>query len=175
MKVTAGLVKKLTAVTVAVIIFGSFGVAAAEAAPGGDREAVRSGSILGGFFVMAGDTGPDCSETPDCRVWLESDCDPALPLMSDPALYTSIVDVANLAGLREKRHLMVALSGGYGVGWGGITVQLWDEACNEIGPRALSSRRTGENGRPLKFRIPRGVKWMTLAAWDTVRLDWSLR
>jgi hypothetical protein len=170
------LVKRLTVVVTAVMMFGSLGHAAAAAGPRGAGVPVRSGSIIGGFFVMAGDTGPDCFETPDCLVWLESDCDTSLAVKPGPALYTSIVDVAGLAGLRKQRRLGVVLSGGYGVGWGGITVQFWDAACNEINPRSLRSRRTAEAGPPaLKFRIPRGAKWMTLAAWDTVRLDWTLR
>ena len=182
MKETARLTKRLIAVTTAVVTLGSFGVAAAEPAPREDRKTVRTGSILGGFFVAAGDRGPDCFETPDCRVWLESDCDPALTAISDlpnayesdPALYTSIVDVRNLAGLREKRLLAVGLSGGYGVGWGGITVQFWNADCYEIDEREFASQRTAEAGRLMRFKIRRGVKWMTLAAWDTMRLDWTL-
>ncbi len=139
------------------------------------REPVRSGSTLGGFLVMAGRVGPDCAETPDCRVWLESDCDPDYPLVSDPALYTSIVDVADLAGLRRQRRFRMELSGGYGIGWGGVTVQFWNAACNEINPSpTLSSRLTATVSGKTNFKIPAGAAWMTLASWDTVRVNWTL-
>ena len=175
MEVKAPMTRLILAV-VAVMMFGSVGHAAAEARRGGGRGPVRSGSITGGFFVAAGNTGPYCSDTPDCLGWLESDCDPDLVVKSGPALYTTIIDVAGLARLRKQRSLSVILSGGYGVGWGGITVQFWDTACNEIDPRAHGSQLTAEVGpQALKFRIPRGAQWMTLAAWDTVRLDWTLR
>jgi hypothetical protein len=144
--------------------------------PGPRREPLRSGHILGGFLVMAGQTGPDCSETPDCLVWLERDCDPALRHASDPALYTSIVDVADLARLPKRRTLGVELSDGYGVGWGGITVQFWNAECLEIDPRVTyASRRTLSVGEPLRVRIPANARWMTLASWDTMQLEWTLR
>ena len=144
--------------------------------PGARSEPLRSGQILGGFFVMAGNTGPDCSETPDCLVWLERDCDPALLQTSDLGVYTSIVDVADLSRLPKRRSLEVGLSGGYGVGWGGITVQFWDAACNEVDPRdTWASRRTVEVGGPLSVSIPQDARWMTLASWDTMRLAWTLR
>ena len=167
---------RLAVVVTAVMMFGSFGLSAAETGRGGGREPVRTGSITGGFFVAAGNTGPYCSDTPDCLVWLERDCDPDLALNPGPDLYTSIVDVADFAGLQKRRSLHVVLSGGYGVGWGGITVQFWDGGCNEIDPRSHGSQLTAEVSPPaLKFRIPPGAQWMTLAAWDTVRLDWTLR
>lgn len=169
-----GKVKRLIAVSTALLAFGSVGAAAAEAGSESRGEPVRSGSILGGFFVAAGNRGPDCNETPDCLVWLQSDCDPALSLASDSALYTSIVDVTDLAGSPKKRSFRMVLNNDVGVAWGGITVQFWDAACNEIDPRTLRARRTGEVGRTLKFRIPEGTTWMTLTAWDTARLDWTL-
>ncbi len=167
--------KRLSVVVAVVMMFGSVGHAAAAAGPEGARDPVRSGSIIGGFLVMAGETGPDCFETPDCRVWLESDCDPRHPRLSDPALYTSIVDVANLPGSRRQRTFRMKLSCGYGVGWGGISVQFWNAACSELHPSATrASQLTATVGRT-RFKIPARAAWMTLASWDTMRLDWTLR
>ena len=67
-KMIVGKVKRLIAVSTALLAFGSVGAAAAEAGAESRGEPVRSGSILGGFFVAAGNRGPDCNETPDCLV-----------------------------------------------------------------------------------------------------------
>src|SRR5687768_11010259 len=54
---------------------------------------LRSGTIIGGPDTMG---SAPCGLTAECAAWLQSGCSPALA-GRDPALHTSIVDVADLA------------------------------------------------------------------------------
>jgi hypothetical protein len=152
------------AATLAISFIGS---SPAEAAT------LRSGKILGGYIVLSGQNhlGPGCALTPDCRVWLESKCDPALAGL-DPALYTSIVNVQSLAGSTVLRKVTLHRDSTSVVpNYGGLTVQFWSSACRPTS----SSLIQVVHGKPApRFRVPRGTKWMTVASFDAISVSWTL-
>lgn len=130
---------------------------------------LRSGSILGGFFIMG---TPGCQRTPDCQLWLGSNCSSDAIFFTEPALYTAFVDVADMAGSPQKRLVQVTPSTKVAVVWGGLRVELWQSDCSRIntGPRTLLVRP----GWPIELRIPTGARWMTLTSADSTQLDWTL-
>ncbi len=151
-------------VVAAVLAVSLIGASAAEAAP------LRSGKILGGYIKVSSWTGlgGGCAVTPDCRVWLERQCDPSLT-GKDPALYTSIVNVRNLAGSTVLRQ--VTLQSGSFPDHGGVTVQFWNSTCR---PTSSSLIQVVHGNPAPRFRIPRGTTWMTVASFDALNMSWTL-
>jgi hypothetical protein len=146
-----------------------------EAAGG---EPVRSGTIVSGVYV----TGPlgDCRWMPDCRAWLESDCNEALT-GHDPAWLSSIVDVADLADGTTKRVFRWGPGDPVGLQMGGIVVQFWTEGCTEITSADWYSWEDsrGANCCSSKMRtilrVPTDAKWMTVSgSTDNLHIVWAL-
>jgi len=137
-----------------------------------DEKSVRSGTIMTGYWWdILGEPGT-CETAPDCRVWEDGGCKPALA-GRNPAVMSSIEDVADLADGRTKWRF------DYEAGWttnqGVATVQFWQAGCTEI---------TGSKWSPEKcqcrsgvIRIPAAAKWMTVTGvqanppWGTAILD----
>jgi hypothetical protein len=139
-----------------------------------DEDGVRSGTIVVASLSGLGGGYPrGCELTADCLAWLASRCDPALA-GRDPALETSIEDVADLApaGALFEHEPARAYA----------TVQFWQQDCTEIG-----SRTQIESGKALLI-IPSSARWMTVTGytfnpWATwpplpnatgLTLDWTL-
>jgi hypothetical protein len=112
-----------------------------------EENGVRSGTIVVASLSGLGGGYPrGCELTADCLAWLASRCDPALA-GRDPALETSIEDVADLApadALFEHEPARAY-----------ATVQFWQQDCTEIG-----SRTQIESGKALLI-IPSSARWMT--------------
>jgi len=141
---------------------------------------IRSGAVAGGPI----DTAPysSCEIAPDCLAWLESGCDPRLTGLN-PAVQTSIVNVARLAGKRTKRRFVVrpgTVRGvPAGVVIGGFRIQFWSAGCSQIYPKQpvvdSYAYYVPSNIRNMgRFPIPSGAKWMTAAADDNVLIRWEL-
>lgn len=150
-----------------------------------DETTVRSGTIVTGgdelrYFV--GDALEGCRMAPDCRAWLEADCDPALS-GRDVGLTASIEDVADLAdGTTPWRFELERDSSCCG---GAGDLQLWSRNCTEITGSRWRSRQCDHCSSTV-LRIPRAAKWMTVTGFprlpwvnelldpDSLTLEWTL-
>lgn len=151
-----------------------------------------SGTILTGgdglrWFV--GDRLSGCQMSPDCRAWLETDCDPALS-GRDPAPTASIEDIGGFADGVTPWTFQFEPDFEYG-GW--VTVQLWQEGCVEIeSSRWRSVNSSGECAadpcESISLVIPRTARWMTVTGYPSgppwigdvvdpgwITLDWTLK
>lgn len=118
-----------------------------------DEEAVRSGTIVTGSVSGLGGGYPrGCEMTADCRAWLASGCDPALA-GRDPALETSIEDVADLA---QPSTLWIFEHAPGAAAY--ATVEFWQQDCTEIG------KKWPEDGSVF-FGIPASARWMTVTGY----------
>lgn len=150
---------------------------------------LRSGSITGWgytFFAMFSGEARDCQWSewdlagvrgvnPECRVWLDSGCDPAWA-GRDPAISASIQDISDLADGRTSRAF--GWSNATPGGSGGVVVQLWRADCTEIEDaewRSSQSPCCRTNAKRTAFVIPRQAQWMTVTTNDNHRVKWSLR
>jgi hypothetical protein len=145
------------------------------AAPARAAGSLRSGTIVATFYpfapVLAPGPGPDCTTNVDCLPWLIAGC-PSEMTGIDPALHTSIVDVRELAGKRKTwTFTMDAVVDD--LVFGGVSVQLWSRSCTELSQIGDDYWRAIE--RSARFKIPKGTRWMTVAAIDTPTLTWTLR
>ena len=140
---------------------------------------LRSGSIVGGAgWLLDQDLG-GCQVAPECAVWLQEGCDPALA-GRDPGLTASIVDVDDLGDLHTEAIFKFGAGEPWGPVWGGAHVQFWDHGCSEM--RDMRWRSTDCNGDSSgrdcysrRFRLTPSVKWMTVTGYqDNVNLAWSL-
>lgn len=139
---------------------------------------LRSGTILSGdAWGVESEVGA-CRMAPDCRAWLETDCDPALA-ERDPAATASIVRVGDLADGRTPRVFALDYAKPAGLRWGGIVVQFWRQDCTEIpGSRWLSweDGRYGGSQRADNPVVPLAAKWMTVSGDpDVPHIVWTLR
>ena len=159
-----------------IVIVSATGVVA-PISPADARRPIRSGAVSGGPIT----TGPDasCDFAADCRAWLESGCNPALTGL-DPAVHTSIVNVAGLAGRRTERLFVVrpgTVSGvPAGLVIGGFVIQFWSSDCTEVifhanHPDFYKYFYINTQGR---FRIPAHARWMTATADDNILIRWEL-
>ena len=170
-------------------------VTAARSTSDATTPPLRQGTIVGGPDTMG---SMPCGIAPDCAAWLQSGCSPALAGV-DPALFTSIVDVAALADgttLRAFSYSKVAL-------WSGVTVQFWDGGCAALGdcmslPPQVPAHDSWWFGldepfgcrgaeiagaRPVDanrdsfttFAIPSGAAWMTVSGSAAIHVRWTLR
>lgn len=185
-------------VAVLAVLIGALTMAAAPPAPAREQPPL-SGTIISGVLT----TGPavECGLQPDCLPWLQSGCQPALA-GSDPAWLTAIVDVTRRADGRTRQTLVIRTGPPHGRILGGVFVQFWRSDCTEVrsaswhsfydcgpgrdpyrpyGPRPpCEQHRTADAiGHRLdwvrtRFRIPRGVAWMTISANDNINIRWSL-
>lgn len=140
---------------------------------------VRSGTILGMWAPGVAYLGPSprgCEWTPECAAWLASDCAPELA-GRDPGLQDSIVDVRGLASRTRRWDFRFAPDGPTAAApltIGGLTVELWSATCRpvtEVGTHPDES--VGLKG-PVRFSIPPGTAWMTVASSDNTTLRWQL-
>lgn len=148
---------------------------------------VRSGTITGWgytFFAMFNGEARDCQWSewdlggvrgvnPECRVWLDSGCDPAWA-GRDPAVTASIQDISELADGRTARTFQWGSSTS---GWGGVVVQLWTADCTEIEDAKWRSRVGTCCWTDLSettFAIPRQARWMTVTTNDNHMVEWTL-
>jgi hypothetical protein len=153
------------------------GASASPAAAVQEPAPLRSGSIEGGIYS----TGPwGCEFTPDCQPWLTSGCDPDMRGPQDPALFTSIVDVEDLAGSPAQRRFKGTLRDPYpGFHAGGLVLEFWTAGCAKV---RLDTAHPGHGDAWLPvgimkealLTIPAGATWMTVVASDVVRVDWTL-
>jgi hypothetical protein len=162
-----------------IVIVSVIGVVA-PISPADARRPIRSGAVSGGPIT----TGPDasCEFAADCRAWLESGCKPALAGLN-PAVHTSIVNVAGLAGRRTERQFLVrpgTVSGvPAGVVIGGFRIQFWSSRCGEVLPYP-EIRDCCTNYYPSwvrnqsRFRVPAHARWMTATADDNILIRWEL-
>ena len=144
-----------------------------DEAPPSQAEPLRRGRIIGGWFPFAvflapGGT-PECEWNADCIAWLASGCHAALA-GRDPGVHSSIVDVKDLAGSRKSRTLSVDPKAP-GIVWGGLGVEFWSRDCREIQPDPWIPAGFTSS---VRFRIPRGATWMTVATVDDTSLSWEL-
>lgn len=172
-------------------VFGLIG-GSVEIANAGQSRPVRSGTILTGSATgLIGFEPLGCETVPDCRAWLERDCDPALS-GRNPALTASIEDVADLAvGTRawlfQHNHGAAA----------NVTIELWGQDCQKIRSRRWDSTKCTQGPIPVPshwpngcyfLEIPSSTKWMTVtgytfnpwAVWlplpsTEATFDWTLR
>lgn len=144
---------------------------AASAAP------VRSGTIIGGYipfaFVAPG-PGPDCRATPDCWAWAATGCRSQLTGI-EPGLFSSIVDVSDLAGAEIDRDFTIEAVGTDLLVFGGVSVEFWSGTCQQL------AKHGGEHPiccdgitRGARFRVPAGSRWMTVASVDSTSMRWYL-
>ena len=162
--------KLLVVMSTALFTFGSFGVAAAVPESASAKEPVRSGQILAGIYS----TGPwGCWLTPDCQLWQDSGCDPTMRGMQEPALFTSIVDVEDLAGRRTVRRFKAVPRDSLG-SYGGAVIEFWSATCDRVQPAGSRKWVTAPAGVQVTLTIPTGARWMTVVSSDCVRIDWAL-
>lgn len=148
-----------------------------------DDEAVRSGTIVTGYWGnVLGEPGT-CDTAPDCRVWVDGGCDAALA-GRDPAVMSSIEDVADLADGRTPWTF--AFEPGWSESQGAAVIQFWQGGCGEIAESRWSSETC--RCRSGVVRIPESAKWMTVTGvqahppWgiamlddpEPMTIDWSL-
>jgi hypothetical protein len=162
----------------ALIVSLAFGLSVVPVAHAGGP--VRSGAVAGGPI----DTGPSasCEFAADCLVWLATGCDPHLAGLS-PALQTSIVNVAGLAGRRTVRRFVVGpgtVNGtSAGLVIGGFRIQFWSSRCTEVQPERpiFDSYETyfpQYIRNESRFRIPARAAWMTATADDNIFIKWEM-
>jgi hypothetical protein len=137
--------------------------------PGPGESRRRIAAIL----ITTGDTGP-CDTQPDCRVWLESGCDRRLT-RRNPAVYTSIEPVANLADGETVRSLTITSPVGTGWIFAGVVVQFWTKDCGQLFGSDWTSTESPAISTRGQFVIPTGAKWMTVAGGQGFAISWSLR
>lgn len=155
----------------AVALIFLFAIAAPLAADAGSKP-TRSGTIVSGILT----TSPawDCSFVPDCRAWIQTGCDPALT-GRDPAWLTSIEDVAELADGKKQRTFEIREGEPAGAVLGGVVVQFWRDSCVEVGRWHSYDVATSQFWFRTTFKIPSGVRWMTVTGNDNVNIVWTLR
>ena len=143
------------------------------------EEPVLSGTIVSGVSGLHHGVLVGCQMAADCRVWVESGCDPVLT-GRDPALSASIEDVAGLA--RNSGWIFEHAQGAAAY----AAVQYWRNDCTEIKSAAWGTRQC----RVCPVRLPAAAKWMTVtgytynpwAVWlpipstsGPLTLNWTLR
>ena len=177
----AHVIRRLVALCVMTVL------AATLMSPARAQEPLRSGTITGWgftFFAMFNGEARDCQwseweiegtrgANPECRVWLDSGCDPALA-GRDPAVSASIQDVSALADGATTRTFEW---GSDTSGWGGVVVQLWAADCTEIEQAKWRSRESPccwSNARGTTFAIPPDARWMTVTTNDNHKVEWTL-
>lgn len=154
-------------------------------------EPLRSGTLTGWGFTwpaMFSGEARNCQwdewdlagirgVNPECRTWLDSDCDPRLA-GRDPAVTASIQDISELADAAATR--VFEWSAPPETDHGGVVVQLWNADCTEIaGSEWRSVNRGGNccswtNDFSTRFEIPSGAAWMTVTTNDTANVRWTL-
>ncbi len=134
-------------IPVIAVLISALSAPAARAGWGAWRNgAVRSGTVVN----PANYTGPsNCSVAPDCVAWLASGCDPLLA-GRDPAAFTSIVDVRNLAGSERSIRAM----GAFGTWLAGAYYEFWSSACRRVGYVLVDGGA--------RLTIPSDAAWMTV-------------
>lgn len=153
----------LTASVAVLLAAGALGTVAHAGSRTGSTEPVRSGTVVN----PANHTGPvHCASAPDCRVWLESDCDARLT-GRDPAAFASIVDVRELAG--SRRHITF---GGVGGTWmnaiRGAYYEFWSRDCVRVGSVLV------DDDGPTVLAVPPSAVWMTVPG-QSGPYRWELR
>jgi hypothetical protein len=138
---------------------------------------VRSGTILSGDAWFVESKVGACQMAPDCRAWLETDCNAALA-ERDPAVMASIVRVDDLADGRTPRGFDFKLAKPAGLRWGGIVLQFWREDCTQIRGslwRSWQEGRYGNSQRGPSPVVPVSAEWMTVSsAPDNPHIEWTL-
>ena len=144
-----------------------------------DEQPVRSGTILPGLWGADPTGSGTCEGAPDCAAWLNGGCQPALT-GRDPAVMTSIEDVADLAdGVTLWQFEFKA---GPCCDESAV-IQLWRPDCTEISGSGWSSRSCAESCRLTSLLIPASAKWMTVTGYAQIpwpgmpaeaTLDWTL-
>ncbi len=138
--------------------------------PASAKEPVRSGQILAGIYS----TGPwGCELTPDCEIWRDSGCDPMMRGMQEPAFFTSIVDVEDLASRRTVRRFKAVPRDSMPY-YGGAVIEFWGPDCRRVQPAESPHWVKAPAGRQIKLTIPARARWMTVVSSDCVRIDWAL-
>lgn len=154
-------------------------------------EGARSGTIVtggAGLDYFVGDRLAGCEMSPDCRAWLETDCNPALT-GGEPALTASIVDVSELADGATSWVFRFETDFEYG---GRARVELWQQDCEEIASSRWRSTDCNGDGKTdycesTTFSIPQSARWMTVTGYPSgppwisdvpdpgwMTLDWTL-
>lgn len=156
-------------------------------------EPLRSGTITGwGYTWPAMHSGEvrNCQwdEVPnllgslnaECRVWLDSGCDPHLA-GREPAVTASIQEVSDLADGVTSRTFEWDAAGTREADLGGVVVQLWTGDCTEVrGSEWRSLDRLGQfcctwiQHKSTTLVIPPTARWMTVTTNDTVGVEWTL-
>ena len=148
-----------------------------RSAAAADETPVRSGTILSGVGWPTDHSLGGCELAPDCRAWLESGCDPVLT-GRDPALMTSIEDVADLGGDGTPWVVEIRSGDPMGLRLGGASIQLWRQDCVELRDSRWVSWEPGAcceavTRRPLL--IPDSARWMTVSsAPHSFNIFWML-
>lgn len=174
---------------ISAIMVAALMVAPLPSASAGEKT-VRSGTIVTGGSILwyfVGDQLDGCEMAPDCRVWLETGCDPALT-GRDVGLTASIEDVADLADGRSRwrveivsRQPQAAMA----------EIQFWGQDCAEIRRSRWRSGgcdladRSEDYCRSGLLRIPASARWMTVTGYpylpwlaevdpESYTLNWTL-
>ena len=168
------------------------GTLALAGAPVRSNEPVRSGTITGWGYTwpaMFSGEARNCQwdewdlegvrgANPECRVWLDSGCDPDLA-GREPAVTASIVEISDLAdGTTTRTFEWGTDQLVEGDDHGGVVVQMWTADCREVLEghwRSVNRSWYGKHFPGTTFRIPRDVTWMTVTTNDTVKVHWTLR
>ena len=148
---------------------------------------LRSGTIVSGTVLSSNTWVSDnlvpenhagaCQMSPDCRAWLESDCNPALA-NRDPAAMASIVGVGNLADGSTPRVFEYEYAKPVGLSWGEIGIQFWGQDCTQIRGSLWryweeAKHRDSQRGE-IPF-VPVSAEWMTVSSTlDNARIAWTL-
>jgi hypothetical protein len=138
---------------------------------------LRAGTIVDGENI----TGPigGCGTMPDCAAWLASGCRAELA-GRNPAMYSSIVDVADLADGKTRRYFEARHGNPVGLKAGGLMLEFWSADCHQTQHRlgwwgGIECRSTGTHSQcvALTTLSPR-TKWLTVTSNGNVHMRWTL-
>jgi hypothetical protein len=93
--------------------------------------------------------------------------------MQEPALFTSIVDVEDLAGRRTVRSFKAVPRDSLPY-YGGAVIEFWSAGCDRVQPAGSRNWVKAPAGVHVSLTIPTGARWMTVVSSDCVRIDWAL-
>ena len=157
--------RTLTILLVVVASVGP-GIGVAQSASDAASAPLRSGTIIGGPDTMG---SAPCGVAPDCAAWLQSGCSPALA-GRDPALFTSIVDVADLADGTTPRLFEFSKT----VLWSGVLLQFWDGSCRQVGDCLGVDTDPADDNWWLGLYAPLGCRSAEIEeARDSYNYDWE--
>lgn len=135
----------------------------------GQATHAQGGSVLLGALGIG-----TCSNSPDCIAWRLAGCKNDATAVRGNAIWSSIANVADVAGTTRTITISLGSPGLAYTGVGGANVEFFRAVCTlEVQPSPpLPTIRPGQS---VTFTVPSTAVWMTVSGGHVVNLRWTMR